>query len=72
MLTKNQVLDRLMTYDRSDLYDICCEAYKDQYGVKGRHLSDYTISELVNWWVSHYEWDERRQLWDTKIPFNDM
>lgn len=71
MLTADQALDHMMHQSQEDLYHMCYEAHKDFYGTKGRHMYQYSVPELVSWWVSHYEWNEADQYWDTKISFED-
>jgi cob(I)alamin adenosyltransferase len=71
MLTSDQAVDRLMHCTQEDLYDMCYEAHKDQYGTKGKYMHQYTVSELVNWWICHYQWNEQHQYWDTKLPFDN-
>ena len=71
MITSDQALDRLMHASRENMFEMCCDAHKDQYGVKGRHFSTYNKLELVNWFVSHYQWDEEGQYWNTIVPFDE-
>jgi hypothetical protein len=71
MLTADQALDRLMHLPKEDLYEICYDAHRDQYGAGGSHLSAQPFSELINWYVTHYAWNETHQYWETKIPFDD-
>lgn len=70
-MTKDEAIDKLMHYPREDLYQLVYDAYKDQYNVRPRHMSNYTVPELVSWYTSHYAWDEDMQCWETIIPFND-
>ena len=70
-LTYDQVVDKMMTsFSQEDLYDLCQEAHKDQYGVRGRHMVDYTIPELVSWWITHYSWNGLTQIWESRIALD--
>jgi hypothetical protein len=71
MYTKDQIVDRMMHANVDDLRESCYFAHKDQYGIKGHHLLKYTVAQLVSWWISHYEWDEKGQLWTTITPFDN-
>ncbi|WP_438980277.1 hypothetical protein [Polynucleobacter sp.] len=70
-LTYDQVVDKMMTeYSQTELFELCSESHKDQYGIRGRHMVDYTISELVSWWITHYKWNGLTQIWETRFEFN--
>lgn len=71
MLSADEAVDRLMHMSRQSLFDICHDAHKDQYGMRGQHFGSYSKAELVNWYISHYKWDEKDQYWDSKIPFDN-
>ena len=71
MLTKDQVVDKLMHSNVDSLREMCYYAHKDHYGIKGHHLLNYSVPELVSWWISHYDWNENHQYWDTLIPFDN-
>lgn len=66
----HQAVDRLMHYSHADLFDLCQEAHKDQYGFRGRHLYDCSVAELVNWWLCHYEYDPATGIWNSITPFD--
>ena len=66
--TADQALDELMLGEWQDLYESCYAAYKDFYNTRGFHLFGYSYSELANWWVSHFYWNQNHQRWDNKIP----
>lgn len=69
-LTYDQVVDKMMTsFSQVELYDMCQEAHKDQYGTRGRHMANYTIGELVSWWISHYRWNGLAQVWESITAF---
>jgi hypothetical protein len=70
-LTKDQVVDRMMHYSQRDLYEQCQESHKDFYGVRGRHMFDWPIPELVSWWISLYEWNGIGQYWEPIGGFSD-
>lgn len=63
MITSDSMVDRLMHIPQEELAEMCCEAHKDQYGFKGRHLLRHTVPELVSWWVINFFWDEVSQEW---------
>lgn len=71
MLDKDQVVDKLMHSDIDILREMCYFSYKDQYGTKGQHLLKYTVSQLISWWISHYDWNEKDQVWETIFPFDN-
>lgn len=71
MKTKDQAVDSLMHCSQVDLYESVQEMHKDQYGTRGRHMSRYTVSELVNWWISHYDWDQQTQCWVSNTSFDN-
>ena len=71
-LTKDQAVDRLVHIPRDDLIELCYYAHKDQYGVKGRHLLDYSVPDLVSWYIVHYDWNEKGQYWESIQPFEDV
>lgn len=58
-------------YSKDALYEMCYDAHKDQYGTKGRNLFHYTKMELINWWISHYQWNEPKQMWESMVPFDN-
>jgi hypothetical protein len=60
---------KLDSFDRSDLYDWCYEGHKDFYGVKGRHMNEWSRSELIAWIKAHYLWDCDAQGWRNAVPF---
>lgn len=65
MFTKDQAVDRMMHSNVDSLRETCYYAHKDHYGIKGHHMMNYTVAQLVSWWLSHYDWNEERQCWDT-------
>ena len=71
MLTKDQAIDKLVHMNQSNLAELVYYSHKDQYGIKGHHLLNYSVAELVSWWISHYDWDEKNQYWNTLIPFDN-
>ena len=72
-LTYDQVVDKMMTsYSQAELFEICSESHKDQYGVRGRHMAEYSIAELVNWWICHYKWNQARQFWESITSFDEI
>ena len=70
LLTKDTAIDKMMHMDREYLAEICYYAHKDQYGIKGHHLLDKSVPELVSWYITHYTYNEEGQHWDTIIPFD--
>lgn len=68
-MSADEAVDHLMHLTREDLSEIVWDAYKDQYNVRPRHMSNYTHSELVSWYLSHYEWNEGEQFWQSIVPF---
>jgi hypothetical protein len=61
---------RLENYDSEIFRETCYYSHKDQYGVKGHHLLKAPHDHLVDWWLAHYNWNEKEQYWDSIIPFN--
>ncbi len=69
VLTADQAVDRLMHCSQTDLYESVQEMHKDVYGTCGRHMFSYTVPELVNWWISHYDFNVAMQCWTPPTPF---
>lgn len=70
-MNKDHAVDKLMHSDRNGLAETCCGMHKDQYGVKGRHMTNWTVAQLVSWIVSHYDWNEKGQYWQSNVPFDN-
>lgn len=70
-MTKDEAVDNLMHSKQASLAETCYELHKDQYGVKGHHLMDKSVPELVSWILTHYEWDASNERWKNKVPFSD-
>lgn len=70
-MNKDQAIDNLMYSDHKSLAETVYFMYKDQYGHKAHHMFHYTIPELASWIVSHYDWDERNQMWASKVPLDE-
>jgi hypothetical protein len=68
-MSADEAADRLMCMSHDDLREIVWDAYKDQYNVRPRHMSNYTHAELVSWYLSHYDWNEGEQFWQSIVPF---
>lgn len=66
--TKDTALDKLVHMPHQDLYELCYHAHKNQYDYKGHHLARYSRAELVNWYISHYDFNEKTQQWYSKLP----
>ena len=71
MLTKDQAIDKLVHMNQSNLAELVYYSHKDQYGIKGHHLLDNSVPELVSWYISHYTFNETFQYWETIIPFQE-
>jgi hypothetical protein len=71
MLTKDQAIDKLMHIPKEDLYELCYESHKDQYGISGTHMYQYTVPELVSWYIIHYIWNEQKQCFESAVPFEE-
>lgn len=71
-LTQDEVIDRMVHMSRDDLYEIVYGAYKDQYGTRPTHMSDWSVPDLVSWYIIHYEWNEQHQMWESAIPFEEV
>lgn len=69
-MNASEALARLQSADQNSLFEMCFEAHKDQYNVKGRHMSAYTKQELINWWEAHYYWNEEKQYWASRVDFD--
>ena len=65
----DEAMAEIRTMSHGYLYEWCQEAYKDFYGVRGRHLWNYSQEELVKWWEDHYIWDNDEQYWRNAVPF---
>jgi hypothetical protein len=63
-LTKDQAVDRLMHLPHADLYESVSDMHKDIHGTRGRYMHSYTVPELVNWWISYYDWNGLIQCWE--------
>lgn len=70
-MTKDEAIDRLMHSSQECLAESCYYMHKDQYGVKGTHLMNKTVPELVSWIIIHYTFNESNQCWETIIPFEE-
>lgn len=53
----------LRSLSQQDLWKICQESHKDFYGVRGQHMINCTVDQLVVWWLNHYQWDTVGQYW---------
>jgi hypothetical protein len=62
-LTAAQAQARLRSLPQRDLYDLCQESHKDLTGVRGRHMVNYSVDQLVGWWLTNYQWDQQGQYW---------
>ena len=71
MLTKDQAIDKLVHMNQSNLAELVYYSHKDQYGIKGHHLLDKSVPELVSWYITHYTFNETNQYWETIIPFQE-
>ncbi len=67
----NEAMDEIRAMSREYLYEWCHEAYKDFYGIKGRHMWNYTKEEMIHWWEVHFMWDNDEQAWRNQVPFVD-
>ena len=67
--TKDTAVDRLVHNSHQKMYELCFFAHKDQYGYKGHHMATRTRAELVSWYISHYDFNEKTQRWFSKQPF---
>lgn len=71
ILTKDTAVDKLMHIPQENLAELCYYSHKDQYGIKGIHLLDKSVPELVSWYITHYTFNEQYQCWETIIPFEE-
>lgn len=71
VLTKDTAVDRLMHIPQEELAEMCYYMHKDQYGVKGYHLMERSVPDLVSWIITHYSYNEHEHLWETKVPFDN-
>lgn len=71
-MNAGEALAKLHTASREDLYEMCYDAHKDQYGVKGRHMHGYHKDQLIDWWIRHYAWNDEEQHWASCIPFDEL
>jgi hypothetical protein len=70
-VNKDQAINKLMTVPQVVLAEQVYYMHKDQYGAKGHHVMKYSVPELVSWILSHYEWNDEHQIWNTKFPLDD-
>lgn len=68
-MSADEAADRLMHLTRDDLMEVVWDSYKDQYNVRPRHMGHYTHAELASWYLSHYQWNEGGQFWESIVPF---
>ena len=61
----------VISSSRENLYETCQEAYKDFYGIRGRHMWQWSKEDLIQWWQDHYFWDADEQYWRNAVPFQD-
>lgn len=69
MQTLDQIVDRMMTSGPEGLESLrewVYEAYKDFYGMRGRHAYNMGHAECVSWILSHYVWNYECQIWAFK------
>lgn len=71
VMNSTEALARLESAPIDSLAEWAYESHKDFYGVKGRHMSNWTHAELLSWIKSHFEWDDERQAWTNSVPFCD-
>ncbi len=69
ILTKDTAVDRLMHIPQEKLAEMCYYMHKDQHGIKGHHLLEKSVPDLVSWIITHYSFNEKDQSWETIIPF---
>lgn len=66
MIDANQALANLtaVTADNINYFRAeCAEDYKDFYGIRARHMGNWTHLQLLEWFKTHYEWDMTAQAW---------
>ena len=66
--TKDTAIDKLVHMSHQVLYELCYYAHKDQYGYKGLHMATYSRAELVSWYLTHYNFNEKTQQWYSILP----
>jgi len=66
--SKHAAIDKLVHMPQGQLLDVCYEAHKDHYGIKGRFMTSWSKTNLINWWLEHYTWDDRNMAWDCEFP----
>lgn len=64
-----EAMAKLETCPRDGLVEWVYESHKDFYGVKGRHMFDWSREDLLEWVKSHFVWDNDRQYWRNAVPF---
>ena len=69
MLSVHQATDKLMHMKHDELHQLVHDSYKDQYNCRPKRLSEYSVPELVSWYISHYKWNESDQMWESVVPF---
>jgi len=63
-MTSADVQEILRSNSRSVLYELCQDSFKDLYGIPSQHMVNYTVDQLVDWWLGVYEWNAVEQCWD--------
>lgn len=57
-------MERLANHTWQDLYEWVNESHKDFYGIRGRHYADATREVLIEWILSHFQYNEQEDVWE--------
>ena len=68
-MTKDEAVSRLMYTSRGILLQMCQDVWthcvKPVHSLaEPIHMTDYTQSQLVNWWITFFEWNEETSTWE--------
>lgn len=61
--SRTEAVTTLHTTPQEELFSLCCEAHKDFYGFKGRYMHDWSVEELVGWFLAHFQWEVDHWGW---------
>lgn len=50
----------------NEFTETCMEMHKDVFGSRGRHMTSWSLEQLVDWIMTFYVFNEHTECWDFK------
>lgn len=68
-MRKNEAISQLMYTSRPILLGMCVDVWKNcvdttNGSATSDHLSAFSQAQLVNWWITFFEWNEEESRWE--------